>query len=84
MARGVPGGVPLVKKMTKTKFCYNTSQNIEPKFDEMVKNAKNETLIWVIFFLFLGLLKATKQLSGYVRWPGVSHWYQKTTKTIFW
>jgi len=24
-------GVPLIQKMTKTKFCYNISQTIEPK-----------------------------------------------------
>ena len=72
------------QKMNKTKIWYNTSQNIKPKW------AQNWWKWWKMpkmkpqFESIFGHFKATKQLLGYVRWPGMSHWYQLMTKTLFW
>ena len=78
-------GVPFwYQKMTKAWFWNNSNQNIKSKWTKKWwKMANNETLIWVNFLLFKGLLKATNQLLWYVRWSEVSQWYQEIIKTIF-
>ena len=71
------------QKMNKLKFdtiqVKISSQN-GPKIDENGEKCPK----WNLNLSIFGHFKATKQLLGYVRWPGMSHWYQLMTKTLFW
>ena len=60
-----------------------------PKFKLCI--CKYDSLVLGQFWPFLrnfkhstAVLKATKQIFGYVGWLGMPYWYQKMSKAIFW